>query len=292
MHLKRAIAPSSLWLCALCALACSGCGRAADGRMNSTVAQVGAVRAPRVISLAPSLTEIAYAIGCGSELVGDTAFDDYPQDAKALPHVADLAHADLERVASLQPSIIVALHDQEYEGSTIQARLRVPILYLPNRNIADLYADIGGVAQACGRQAGGARLSAQLRAEIAGVSREAARRAHHPKVFFLLGMPGFTVGKRSYLNDVIAAAGGVNIAETIDEAYPRMNDEAIVRADPDVIIVAKDTPFGTDVRAREPWRSLRAVRTEHVLRPPNDDMLERNGPRIIDGLRWLSAALR
>ena len=245
-----------------------------------------------MISLAPSLTEIAYAVGCGDLLVGDTRFDDYPPAARSLPHVADLMRADLERIAALEPTIVVALHDQEYEGSKIQARLRVPIVYLPNRNIADLYADITGVAQACGRQLQGAKLSAALRAEIAAVTREAALRPNHPTVLLLIGLPGFTVGKRSYLNDLIAAAGGVNIAGEIDEAYPRISDEAILRADPDVIIVTRDTPFGADIRSREPWRSLRAVRTDRVLRPPNDDVLERNGPRVVEGLRWLSAALR
>ena len=245
---------------------------------------------PRVISLAPSLTEIAYALGCGGLLVGDTRFDDYPPAAKALPHVADLAHADLERIAALRPTIIVALHDQEYEGGTIEARLRVPIVYLPNRNIADLYGDIDGVAAACAMQAQGAELSSRLRIQIESAARASARRAYHPRVLFLIGLPGFTAGKRSYLNDVIAAAGGINVAGTIDEAYPRMSDEAILASDPDIIIVTKDTPFGADVRAREPWRSLRAVRTGRVLRSPNDDILERNGPRVIDGLRWLSAA--
>jgi iron complex transport system substrate-binding protein len=247
---------------------------------------------PRVISLAPSLTEIAYAVGCGAALVGDTRYDNYPSAAKTLPHVADLAHADLERIAALQPTVILALHDQEYEGSTIQARLRVPIVYLPNRNIGDLYADIAGVAHACDRQAQGAKLADQMRAGIAKIAAASAQRAHHPSVFFLLGLPGFTAGKRSFVNDLIVLAGGVNVAGNIDEAYPRMSDEAILRANPDVIIVATDTQFGADVRAREPWRSMRAVRDGRVLRPPTDDILERNGPRLLQGLEWLSAALR
>ena len=277
----------------LCVIVLSGgCGKAPSGRMASTATSPPSSITQRVITLAPSLTEIAYAIGCGGELVGDTRFDDYPPAAKTLPHVSDVAHADLERIAALQPNIIIALHDQEYEGSTIRARLRVPIVYLPNRNIADLYADIAGVAAVCGMQARGAALSANLRSNIADVAAQTARRQHHPSVFFLIGLPGFTAGKRSYLNDVIAAAGGVNIAGTIDEAYPRMSDEAILRADPDVIVVTRETPFGADMRAREPWRSLRAVRSGRVLRPPSDDVLERNGPRVIEGLRWLSAALR
>ena len=109
---------------------------------------------------------------------------------------------------------------------------------------------------------------------------------------FLLGLPGFTAGKSSYISDLIALAGGDNIAGELDQPYPDLSAEAIVRADPQVIIVSNDTPFGADVRAREPWRSTTAVQRGRVLRPPNDSILERNGPRVVQGLEWLSAQLR
>lgn len=247
---------------------------------------------PRIISLAPSLTEIAYAVGCGDMLIADTAYDDYPAPAKALPHVADLVHADLERIAQLKPTLVLALHDQEREASTIHARLGVPIVFLPNRALDDLYADIAGVAAACNRVSEGTALSASLRAQIDKIAVRAQRKKLRPSVLYLLGLPGFTVGKRSYLNDLITLAGGTNVAGSIDDAYPNLSAEAILRADPDVIIVSGDTPFGADVRAREPWRSLRAVHTGHVVRPPNDSILERRGPRLVAGLEWLSAVFR
>jgi iron complex transport system substrate-binding protein len=247
---------------------------------------------PRVISLAPSLTEIAFALGCGDALVGDTTFDDYPVAAKALPHVGDLVHADLERIAQLQPTIVLALHDEEREGATISEHLHLPIVYLPNRNIRDLYADIDGVASACRRERQGASLSARLRARIERVARSSAAAGRHPRVLYLLGLPGFTAGKRSYLDDVISLAGGVNVAGDVDQPYPDLSEESIIRADPDVIVVSKSVGFNADVQAREPWRSLRAVKTKKVIHPPDDSILERNGPRLVDGLEWLSAQLR
>ena len=245
-----------------------------------------------MISLAPSLTEIAFAIGCGDALVGDTTFDDYPVAAKALPHVGDLVHADLERIAQLQPTIVLALHDEEREGATITEHLHLPIVYLPNRNIRDLYADIDGVASACRRVQQGASLSAQLRARIERVARSSAKAGRHPRVLYLLGLPGFTAGKRSYLDDVISLAGGVNVAGDVDQPYPDLSEESIIRADPDVIVVSKSVGFNADVQAREPWRSLRAVMTKRVIHPPDDSILERDGPRLVDGLEWLSAQLR
>lgn len=245
-----------------------------------------------MISLAPSLTEIAFALGCGGALVGDTTFDDYPAAAKTLPHVGDLVHADLERIAQLRPTIVLALHDQEREGATIAEHLRVPIVYLPNRNIRDLYADVAGVAKACGREPQGASLSARLRARVDRVARRSASASRHPRVLYLLGLPGFTAGKRSYIDDVISLAGGINVAGAVDQPYPDLSEESIIRADPDIIVVSKSVGFNADVQAREPWRSLRAVKTKRVVYPPDDSILERDGPRLVDGLEWLSAQLR
>lgn len=245
---------------------------------------------PRIVSLAPSLTEIAYAIGCGHELVGDTRYDDYPAAARALPHVADLTHVDLERLAQLQPNFVLALHDEEKEGSEITRVMHITVEYLPNRNLDDLYADIEGVGKICGPQEAKA-LAQSVRARIAALADRARRERTHPRVLFLLGLPGFTVGKHSYLSDLIALAGGVNVAGNVDQAYPNLSGEAIVAMNPDVIIVARDTPFGADVRAREPWRSTNAVRNGRVLVPPDDDILERPGPRVVDGLAWLEKAI-
>jgi iron complex transport system substrate-binding protein len=282
-----ALAAASLALAAtLCA--CT------HGRTDSSPAPAPASASgpPRVITLAPSLTEIAYAIGCGGTLIADTLYDDYPAAAKTLPHVADLAHADLERIAQLRPTVVVALHDQEHEGAPIQARLGIPVVYLPNRRLNDLYADIAGVAAACDRTAQGNALARDIKERLERIVAGEPRGGHRPRVLFLLGLPGFTAGKSSYISDVIALAGGDNIAGGLDQPYPDLSAEAIVRADPQVLIVSNDTPFGADVRAREPWRSLTAVQRGRVLRPPNDSILERNGPRVVQGLEWLSVQLR
>ncbi|HXW50413.1 MAG TPA: helical backbone metal receptor [Candidatus Acidoferrales bacterium] len=246
---------------------------------------------PRIISLAPSLTEIAYRIGCGGELVADTTFDDYPAPARTLPHVADLITADLERISALSPSVVLALHDQEKEAGPITSQLHVPVRYLPNRDLSDLYVDIAQVGAACGREAQARALAEDLRTRIAALAREAAAYKDRPKVFFLLDLPGFTVGEHSFLDDLIRLAGGTNVAGGINVPYPDVSAEWLLQENPDVIVVAHDTQFGGDVLAQEPWRSLHAVQAGRIVRPPTDDILERDGPRIVDGLEWLIHAI-
>jgi len=292
--LKKRLATSHTALAAACVALAGALCACTHGRTDSSPlpATASPSSPPRVITLAPSLTEIAYAVGCSDALIADTKYDDYPSAAKTLPHVADLSHADLERIAQLRPTVAVALHDQEHEGAPIQARLGVPVVYLPNRRLNDLYADIAGVAAACNRTAQGNALARDIKARLARVVAGQPRGGRRPRVLFLLGLPGFTAGKSSYISDLIALAGGDNIAGDLDQPYPDLSAEAIVRADPQVIIVSNDTPFGADVRAREPWRSTTAVQRGRVLRPPNDSILERNGPRVVQGLEWLSAQLR
>jgi len=245
----------------------------------------------RIVSLAPSLTEIAYAIDCGGQLVGDTRYDDYPPAARSLPHVADLTHVDLELLTKLHPTAVLALHDQEKEGSEIGRTLGVVVAYLPNRGLPDLYADVAGVGTICNRSAQAAALAASIKArseEIAALGRRSGAR---PRVMFLLGLPGFSAGEHSYLNDLIELAGGDNVAGGVDQAYPELSSESIAAMNPDVLVVSRDVPFGADVRGREPWRSLSAVKNGRVEVPPDDDIIERPGPRVVDGLAWLEHAI-
>jgi len=245
----------------------------------------------RIVSLAPSLTEIAYAIHCDDELIGDTTFDDYPPAAKKLPHIADLSHVDLEALAKLRPTTVLALHDEEKEGSEIRERLGVPVTYLPNRGIDDVFADIAGVGKACGTTLYADEQTTMLRTGIRLIAAKAAHETAKPRVLFLLGLPGFTAGKSSYLDDLIRLAGGVNVAGDVDQAYPDLSGEAIVAMQPDVIVVGREVPFGEDVRSREPWHSLAAVRSGRVEISPDDDILERPDPRIVEGLAWLEKAI-
>jgi iron complex transport system substrate-binding protein len=287
--LNEAASYSSLWhsLIGAAALLFALTGCAAHSPQGATNASA----TPRLISLAPSLTEIVFALGCGGRLVGDTAYDNYPTAARTLPHVGDVRTADLERVAALHPTAVLALHDEEPEASPIERRLGVPVIYLPNRDLSDLDSDVAGVGRACGRESQAAALVGSLERRIAAIRVRAQSSSHAPSVLYLIGLPGYAAGPHSFLSDMIAAAGGVNVAASANEPYPNLNAEAIVKMDPDVIIVAGDTPFDESVRAREPWRSLRAVRLGHVVRPPSDDIMERVGPRIVDGLDWLQRTL-
>jgi len=254
---------------------------------TSSQASATSAAPTRIVSLAPSLTEIVYAIGCGPKLVADTSYDDYPAPARSLPHVADLIQVDLERLAVLHPSVVLALHDQEREGAPVESRLGVRVEYLPNRSLRDLFQDIRTVGDACRESKRAASLERSLRARLARITARAQAFSTHPRVLVLLDLPGFTAGKNSFLDDLVRLAGGSNVAAGIDQPYPNVSGEWLLKMQPEVIIVSKATPFGRDIQAAQPWRSLRAVQNNRVYRPPSDDIIQRNGPRIAAGLQWL-----
>jgi iron complex transport system substrate-binding protein len=270
--------------------------RARKAVLAGTVALVvladsAAASQQRIVTLAPSLTEIAYAVDCGPQEVADTTYDDFPAGARTLPHIADLVNVDLERLSALHPTRVIALHDQEREAAPIAARLHIEVTYLPNRNIEDIFTNIKRVGELCGTSLAAARVSKSMHARIAAVAKKAARYRDRPRVFFLLDLPGFTAGSLSFLNDLIVLAGGVNTAGAIHQAYPNISSESVLAMDPEVLIVGRAVQFGPQVLAQEPWRSIRAVKSGRVLRPPSDDIVERNGPRIVEGLEWLVTAI-
>jgi iron complex transport system substrate-binding protein len=104
-------------------------------------------------------------------------------------------------------------------------------------------------------------------------------------------LPGFTAGAQSFIDDLIRLSGGVNAAGGIAQPYPDVSAEAIVQMNPDVLIVAREVRLGPSVLGAQPWRSLKAVRDGNVRRPPSDDIVERNGPRVVEGLAWLAGAI-
>lgn len=254
-------------------------------------AMAAAAEKQRIVTLAPSLTEIAYAVKCGPQLIADTTFDDYPAAAQSLPHVADLVNVDLERLSVLHATKVLALHDQEREAAPIVSRLRIPVLYLANRNIDDVFSDISDVGRVCGAASEAAKLSKAMRARIAAVAARAARYKDKPRVFFLIDLPGFTAGSQSFLDDLIRLAGGVNAAGSIRQAYPNVSSESVLAMDPQVLIIGKAVQVGPHVLEQEPWRSISAVKKGRIFRPPSDDIIERDGPRIVEGLEWLVTAI-
>lgn len=246
---------------------------------------------PRVVSLVPSVTEDLFAVGAGDQVVGVSAYTDYPPRAKRLPVIASFSSIATERVVALHPDLVMGIEAQDrLAGDVRRAGLRVVLM--KDDSFEDIFGNLRVVGEMTGHAAEAGALIRALRGRTAELQRTVRPRARKPSIFVVLGnAPIFTVGKGSYIANLIALAGGRNAAADVNAPYARYSAEALVARQPDALVVDPDVRLN-DVLAQPPWSALRAVREHRVFTLPDAAILERPGPRYNDGLAWLIATLR
>lgn len=248
----------------------------------------------RIVSLTPATTEIAFALGAGSRVIATTDFDDYPPEALSLAHVATFDSVDVEKIVGLKADLVIAGGNDFNKPSAIQ-RLRdlgVPVLTVYGKDVAGVLADIRLVGTAIGEGAAAADLAASMRAQIDQIAAATAS-LPHPRTFYELDATKEIYGPAdgSFVVEMISLAGGepITTGSTTVFSIPL---ERLVGADPEVIVLG-DAAYGTTpavVRARSGWATMSAVRSG-AIRPVNDLVVTRPGPRLVDGLRGLALAI-
>jgi iron complex transport system substrate-binding protein len=277
-----------LRVCALAALAAF----AACGRAPSPTGTVEVVNGPvkRVVSLVPSITEDVFAVGAGADVVGVSGYTDYPPQAKALPRVATFASISTERIVALHPDLAVGIVSQQRLVDDLR-RAKIQVMLLHDDSYADIFNNLIALGVVTDHRRDAEALVRRLHARTAAILRSVKPRQRKPSVFVVLGTaPIFTVGRGSYIDTLIALAGGQNAAGDLNAPYARYSAEALVARQPDVLIVDPDVHLA-DALGRAPWNALRAVREHHLYVLPDAAILERPGPRYNEGLAWLVAAL-
>ena len=255
-----------------------------EGAARSAGVSKGAAHL-RVVALVPSLVEDLCAIGAARQLAGvSSATRDVPC-AKGVPVVGDFASVDVEKIVALHADLVVAIPAQAHLVEPLR-HAGIDVELLDDDSYADIFADIAALGRLTGRAPQAAALNRSLEAQTARLI--AGRHFKRtPSVFVALGTgPIYTCGPTSYIARLIALAGGRNAVTTLPGAYGEYSAEALLRLQPDAIVT--DPSVGLNaVLDREPWRSLRAVRSHHVLILHDAALLERPGPRYNEGLRWL-----
>jgi iron complex transport system substrate-binding protein len=248
----------------------------------------------RIISLAPSFTEIVFALGEGSHLVGITDSDDFPPDALSLPHVASYTGVVFEKVVDLKPDLVLAAGNGLNSKADID-RLRglgYPVLVAYPPTVSAVLTDIKLIGHALGDDAAAQTLTASIQQKIDSVTAAVAG-LDRPRTFYEIGYEPDIYGPtaNSFIEDEVNLAGGTSIT-TGDPAVSSIPLEKLVTADPQVIVLG-DAAYGTcpdSVYARPGWADISAIK-DKALRPVNDIVVTRPGPRIADGLALLALAI-
>jgi len=254
--------------------------------------------AQRVVSLAPSNTEILFAIGAGEQVVGRDALSNFPEEASRVADIGSTFDAlNTESIVSLEPDLVLAAEINTPEQAKQLEDLGLTVYYLKNpMTLDEMYGNLEIVAQLTGRQQEAAALVESLRARVAAVDEKIAPISSRFSVFYELDATDpskpYTAGKGTFITQLIERAGAYNIAADL-EGYPQMSLEQVVAADPTFIILG-DARYGVtpeSIAQRPGWENLSAVRNGNVL-PFNDDLVSRPGPRLVDALEELARLLR
>ncbi len=253
----------------------------------------------RIISIAPSNTEILFAIGAGNQVVGRDQFSDYPEATKNVTDIGPTTSDKLntEKIVSLKPDLVLAAEINTPEQVKQLEDLGITVYYLKNPHTLDeMYGNLEIVARLTGHEAETATLIESLKKRVAAVDEKIAPVNSRPSVFYELDSTDpskpYTAGKGSFITLLIERAGGHNIAADLD-GYPQMSLEQIVAADPNFIILGDATWGGVTpemVASRPGWENLSAVKNKKVV-PFDDNLVSRPGPRLVDGLEQLAKLL-
>jgi iron complex transport system substrate-binding protein len=247
--------------------------------------------ARRIVSLSPHLTELLFAAGAGRRVVGVAEYSDYPAEARALPKVGNDTQTDLETIVQLQPDLIVAWPN----AGTVKAvdrlaELRYPVFRSEPRQLEEIATTLVRLGTLAGSEATAAPAAQAFRARVNALERRYAGRPPVRVFYQVWDRPLITVNGEHIISRIIALCGGENVFGTLPGIAPQIDREAVLRANPEVIV-----EDGTRVSrpARETWGGFPALaanrRTQFHSIP--SDLLQRHTPRILDGAERLCEAL-
>ena len=251
----------------------------------------------RIISLAPSNTQILFAVGVGDKVVAVTDYDHYPYDFAAwiaagnMTSIGGFSTPNKETIASLNPDLILATPINDPDVVTLRS-LGYNVLVLNPNDVTGVLHDITMVGKATGAEQTATDLVNSINNQIDAITAKiAAANLPKPKVYYEVWTPPLmSAGADSFISDIISKAGGINIFENETQQYPTVSSETIVQKNPDVIILPTnmaqtgEAPFyGSvdDVKARPGWSSISAIQNNRII-IVNGDLFAEAGPRIVE----------
>lgn len=281
-----------LYLSVFCLLACL------PARAEIVVTDVGgatiklAAPAQRIVSLAPHITELLFAAGAGSQVVGNVEYGDYPPAAKSLAKVGGYSRLDLEAVVALKPDLVMGWQSGNSPAAVSRLRSMGLNVHLSQSNRIE---DIAGELERIGKLAGTeAAANAAAKAFRERYARLAARYGQRPPVtvfYQIWKQPLMTINREQIISDAIRLCGGRNVFADLPILAPTVTVEAVIAANPEAIVASgmgESRPEWLDDWRR--WRTLAAVAGDNLyfIQP---DLIQRHTPRILDGAEKLCTQL-
>lgn len=247
----------------------------------------------RIISLAPSNTELAYALGLGDKVVGVDENSNYPADVSKKDKLGGFSGINLEKIVSLSPDLILAAGITPKDVITSLQSRKLTVVILNPFDLAGIATNLRLLGQIANVPDKAEAAIKEFQSKLDEISAKVKTASTKPRVFYELDPTLFTVGPGSFIDEIITRAGGQNIVTDAANPYPQLNQEAVVSKDPEVILVGDDTG-GTDtpaiITARPGWNVISAVKNKRVF-AVNADLVNRPGPRAALGVEAVAKLL-
>ena len=246
----------------------------------------------RIVSVAPTPTEMLFAVGAGEQVVGVDDYSDYPAEAADLTKVGAYP-VNIEAIISLQPDLIVSGDLVPRAQLDQLASEGIPYVLFADRTLEDIFKTIRLAGVITGHVSEADALATDLERRGDAVSNKTlADGVLKPRVYVEY-YPMFTYGPGSFGDDLIYLAGGENIAHNTSSEYPEVLDEFVLAQDPEIIVYTSGVMSSTtaeSIAARPGWENISAI-TNDMIFSVDDNLLSRYGPRIVDGLEELAAII-
>jgi iron complex transport system substrate-binding protein len=242
----------------------------------------------RAISLAPSLTEIVFAVGGGDKLIGDTTYCNYPAEAEKIQKVGDTISPNLEAIIALKPDVVLVTTASQIE--TFSKRLEeqhIAVFITDPKDLEGVYRSISTIGEILGTTEKAETLVAGLKKRVAAV--EAKTESAPPyRVFVQISEePLYAAGGPTFITDLIQRAGGFSVTEKINDAFPKLSKETALAMQPDVILISAGDG---NQKENSVFAGSPAVRNKKVFLI-DGDLLSRPGPRSVDALEQIAEKL-
>ena len=242
----------------------------------------------RAVSLAPNLTEIVFAVGAGDRLVGVTTYCDYPAQAREIRKIGDTINPNIESIIALKPQVVLVSTASQIENFKNQLEAQNIAVFVTNPNsLEDIYKSVERTGEIFGANENARKLVDNLKSRAADIEAR-ANKTEKVKVFLQISKESlYTVGKDSFLTDLIRRAGGASVTGEVASAYPKVSKETALILNPEAIILSEsdDNREPNDVFKNSP--AMKNGKVFHI----GADLLSRPGPRVVDGLEQMAKAL-
>jgi len=245
----------------------------------------------RIIALAPSITEIVFALEQENRLVGVTQYSDFPEAAGRLPKVGSYVNLDLERIVSLRPDLCIGVKDGNPKDVVDRLDdLDIPVYVVNPKGLDSVMQTLAAIGGLLDVQAKADELIAAMQLRIDRVEQTVQQAETRPRVFFQIGIsPIVSVGTPTFIHELIVRAGGRNVAEG-SFAYPRYSREQVLGMQPDVIVITSMARFAIFQQVKsdwEQWPDIPAVKHGRIFMQ-DSNLFDRPTPRLVAGLELLA----